>query len=373
MNLSENLEGELFGGVSGPQLEKLKQGKIAISACRQGFTMAPGGCEQNNKLDKLNKLLRTTVPPRTMAERLAGHQAKGAGSSSAQEGDKEDSAGEGEEESGHCDDEIAEDSADDTPVNKKPAASKVPKNPGASKSAQANSKAKAKGKAKPKATPKAKGKKDAPAKSKAKAKKGAQEDKPQDGEQQTDPPAPPSPPPKKLSMSEKLASWRAHGLDSVQNTPIQGAQPSSSSHLADAHATEPDIRQEQEPPQAKGSKSAAKTKEQLAQYAKKRAFDAQFQGLPEDIKAAYELCNNKKQQVDFVNSRFVKDEKTGDMDVSLLFCLASTEHKKQLIFCTHMSFSSIICCLYKFIVVAGAIVTCVTLFTHHLVLRKVCS
>ena len=95
----------------------------------------------------------------------------------------------------------------------------------------------------------------------------------------------------------------------------------------------------------------------------KRAFDQQFQGLPEDIKAAYELCNSKKQQVDFVNSRFIKDEKTGDMDVSLLFCLASTEHKKQLIFCTHMS-SSIICCLYKFIVVAGAIVTCVILYSH---------
>ena len=325
MSLSEHLEEEVFDDVSGPQLDKLKQGKIAISACRQGFTMAPGGCEQNIKLDKLNKLLRTTVPPRTMAERVAARQAKEAGSSSAQEADKEDSEGEGEEESEHCDDEEAGDSADDT-VNKKPAASKVHKNPGASKSAQANSKAKAKGKAKgkakpqaPKTTPTAKGKKDAQAKSKAKAKKGAQEDKPQDGEP-TDPPAPPSSPPKKLTMNQKIASWRQHGLDSVQNTPIQGAQPSPSSVWADAVATEPDITLEQEPPQAKGGKSGAKTKEQLAQYAKKRAFDQQFQGLPEDVKAAYELCNNKKQQVDFVNSRFVKDEKTGDMDVSLLFC-----------------------------------------------------
>ena len=67
-----------------------------------------------------------------------------------------------------------------------------------------------------------------------------------------------------------------------------------------------------------GGKSGAKTKDQLAQYAKKRAFDQQWAGLPDDVRNAYEQCQSKQAKIDFVNERFVKDEKTGDMDVSFV-------------------------------------------------------
>jgi len=356
VDLAANLEEETFGnsgnsGVSEAQLSTLKIGAQGLS--RKPISV-PGfdaiELPTGERLAMLNKkYLRTTKPPRTMVERIidgdaSRNAAAAAAAALSAQPHEEDKIVEDEDEHDSQEEEEKTEEDPETDlfgVRKKPAAHKLLKRAGANNSAQGKTdpktkvtpkpkakgkpKAESKAKGKPKAEPKAKGKPKTTAKAKAKAKKDAAQEESDDETPQATEPAPASPPNKKLSLADKLKNWRAHGLDSVQNTPTQGAQPASSassSIWAGAEQEPSDQELSVQQPQT-GGKSGAKTKDQLAQYAKKRAFDQQWAGLPDDVRQAYEQCQNKQAKIDFVNERFVKDEKTGDMDVSLLFCLAS--------------------------------------------------
>ena len=260
VDLAANLEEETFGnsgnsGVSEAQLSKLKIGAQGLS--RKPISV-PGfdaiELPTGERLAELNrKYLRTTKPPRTMAERISDRDASRNAAAAADEAlsaqpHEEDKIVEDEDE--HDSQEEEEEKTEEDPetdlfgVRKKPAAHKLLKRTGANNSAQGKTdpktkvtpkpkakgkpKAESKAKGKPKAEPKAKGKPKTTAKAKAKAKKDAAQEESDDETPQATEPAPASPPNKKLSLADKLKNWRAHGLDSVQNTPIQGAQPSSS-------------------------------------------------------------------------------------------------------------------------------------------------